>query len=123
MKRAFFLLLLLSIIFATTELYADKIPTKGVVCAINGLNVRSGPRTSYKIITTLDNNTVVEIISIVGKWYKINTGSSKGYVYSNFITVTESKETDDSVLTLKKKEKMGRNMARSASKATLTATK
>lgn len=123
MKKAFILLLSLSLIFAINEVNAAKIPTKGVVCAKNGLNVRSAPNTNSSRITVLENDTVLEILSVVGKWYKITTGSVKGYVYSTFITVTESKETDDSVFSHKQKVKNGRNMAKSASKATLTATK
>ena len=122
MKRLFILFLLLSSIFVT-DAYADKIPTKGVVCAENGLNVRSGPRNSCKKLSILDNNTIVEIVSVVGKWYKITAGSVSGYVYSTFVTVTELKENDDSVLSHKRKVKAGRNMAKSASMATLTATK
>ncbi|MBR4328226.1 MAG: SH3 domain-containing protein [Candidatus Riflebacteria bacterium] len=123
MKRLSILLLWLIIIFNVTEVYADKIPTKGIVCAQNGLNVRSGPRNNYKKISTLDNNTVVEIVSVVGKWYKITAGSVSGYVYSTFVTVTELKETDDSVLSHRGRVKAGRNIAKSASKATLTAIK
>ncbi len=123
MKRLSILFLWLIIIFNLTEVYGDKIPTKGIVCAQNGLNVRLGPRNDYKKISILDNNTVVEIVSVVGKWYKITAGSVSGYVYSTFVTVTELKETDDSVLSNRGKVKAGRNIAKSASRATLTATK
>ena len=124
MKRAFVLFLIFSIAFSITKLFADKIPTKGIVCAEKGLNVRSGPRTSYNIISTLNNNTIVIIEAVVGKWYKIKTESFSGYVYSNFVTVTDIEETDEKiVLPHKKKVKVGRNMAKSASKATLSVTK
>ncbi len=123
MKRLFVLFLLLCIIFDITEVYAETIPSKGIVSAENGLNVRIGPRNSYKKISTLSKNTIVEIVSVVGKWYKITTGSVTGYVYSTFVTVTESKEVDDSVLSHRGKVKSGRNIAKSASRATLNATK
>lgn len=123
MKRLFILFLLLGIIFDITEVYAETIPSKGIVCAENGLNVRIGPRNSYKKISTLSNNTTVEIVSVVGKWYKITSGSVTGYVYSTFVTVTESKEVDDSAIPHRGKVKNGRNIAKSASRATLSATK
>ena len=123
MKRLFILFLLLGIIFDITEVYAETIPTKGVVSAENGLNVRTGPRNSYKKISTLSNNTIVEIVAVVGKWYKITAGSVTGYVYSTFVTVTESKEVDDSAILHRGKVKNGRNIAKSASRATLSATK
>ncbi len=120
MKKTFILFLLLSIFYVVTGAYAAVIPTKGVVCAQSGLNVRSSPSTSASKITAIENNTVVNIISVVGKWYKISVGSVTGYVYATYITVTDSNETDDSVLPQEEKEKIGRNMARSASNATLT---
>ena len=78
---------------------------------------------NYKKISTLSNNTIIEIVSVVGKWYKITSGSVTGYVYSTFVTVTESKEVDDSAIPHRGKVKNGRNIAKSASRATLSATK
>ncbi|MBQ2591910.1 MAG: SH3 domain-containing protein [Candidatus Riflebacteria bacterium] len=122
MKKTFILFLLLSIIFVASS-YAASIPTKGVVCAQSGLNVRSGPSTSASKITAIENNTQVDIISVVGSWYKITVGSVTGYVYATYITVTDSEESDDSTLPQEEKEKVGRDLARSASNATLTENK
>ena len=123
MKKTFILFLLLGFIFAAVSSYAAVIPTKGVVNAQSGLNVRSSPSTSASIVTALVNNTPIDIVSVVGSWYKITVGSVTGYVFSAHVTITESNETDDSTLPKDEQEKVGRDMARSASNATLTENK
>ena len=123
MKKTFILFLLFCLTYTVTGVFAAKIPTKGVVCAQSGLNVRSSPSTGASIVTALVNNTELSIVSVVGSWYKVSVGSVTGYVYATYVTVTESEETDDSTLPDDEKEKVGRDMARSAANAELTETK
>ena len=124
MKKTFILFLLLfCLTYTVTGVFAAKVPKKGVVCAQSGLNVRSSPSTDASIVTALVNNTELNIVSVVGSWYKITVGSVSGYVYATYVTVTDSEETDDSTLPEEEKEKVGRDMARSASNAVLTETK
>ncbi|MBQ2819576.1 MAG: C40 family peptidase [Clostridia bacterium] len=62
----------------------------------SSLNVRSGPSTSYKILTSIPKGETAEIIGINDGWFKIKYKGIKGYVsplYVNvgkFLTVTSS---------------------------------
>lgn len=49
------------------------------------LNVRSGPGTTYAKVTTLNDNTVVNIVGIDNGWYKITTNGVTGYVSSDYM--------------------------------------
>jgi LysM repeat protein len=61
------------------------------------LNVRSGPGTSYSIVTSLNGGTEVEVLSNTNGWYKILTGGKVGYVYSQYLSAPryESLETSN----------------------------
>ena len=51
----------------------------------NGLNMRSGASTSYRVITTLNKATKVEVISESNGWSKIKYDGRLGYVYSIYL--------------------------------------
>ena len=57
----------------------------GTVNSSIGLNVRTGPATSFKIMGSLTNGTKVTILEQSGSWYKINYGSSHGWVSTSFV--------------------------------------
>ncbi len=131
MKKTVILILVLAFVGISFCSFAGKVPTKGVVNADIGLNVRSSPNTnSNNIITALNNGETVTITGVTGKWYKISCGSTVGYCYAAYITVTETAdkydETDsdsgsDSGLTPEAAAlKAGRDISRSALNATLT---
>ena len=71
-----------------------------------------------EIVTALTNGTNITIESVSGKWYQISSPSS-GYVYSDYVTVTEYNEvedtekTDDSKLPPEEQEKVGCDIDRS----------
>lgn len=51
------------------------------------LNVRSGAGTSYKILTTINKGTKVEVVgSVSNGWYKIKTGKTTGYVNGDYLS-------------------------------------
>ena len=50
------------------------------------LNLRNNPWTG-RILTTLPNGTSVTILSTEGRWYKIQWGSTIGYVHSDYINI------------------------------------
>ena len=87
---------------------------KGGKITINadGLRVRSGPGTGYKVVATLNNGDNAEIADIKGDWLKINHSGNNGWINSQFAkpngqpqnqeqkqTKTSSKN-DDSVATV-----------------------
>ena len=59
---------------------------KGIIKDCNSLNIRSGPSTTYKVLSKTYKNSVIEIISKSGPWYKIKTSSNiEGWVNSKYI--------------------------------------
>lgn len=62
----------------------------GTVTA-SSLNVRSGPSTSYTIVTTVKKNDKVNILQSSNGWYKIETASGKqGWASSSYISISDS---------------------------------
>lgn len=51
------------------------------------LNVRKGPGKQYEITGTVDKDSIVEIISLEGDWYKIVFGDGFGYVSKDYIQI------------------------------------
>lgn len=71
---------------------------QGKVNSSVGLNVRAGAGTNTSVLTTLKNNSVVNIIGEENGWYKVKLDNgSIGYVGANYITKTSS----DSVTNIK----------------------
>ncbi|MCL1896230.1 MAG: SH3 domain-containing protein [Clostridiales bacterium] len=66
---------------------APATPKAGTVNAPLGLNVRSGPGTSYKTVGSLPNGAKVTIVEQSGSWYKIRFGSSEAWVSSSYVKV------------------------------------
>ena len=57
----------------------------------SSLNVRSGPSTSYTVVTTVKKNDKVNILQSSNGWYKIETSSGKqGWVSSSYISASNS---------------------------------
>lgn len=55
------------------------------------LNMRSGAGTSYSIVSSLADGTIVEIVGINNGWYKIQYNGKTGYVSSDYmVTVKDS---------------------------------
>ena len=57
----------------------------------SSLNLRSGAGTSYSIISSLPDGTIVEIVGIDNGWYKVQYSGKTGYVSSDYmVTVKDS---------------------------------
>ena len=64
---------------------------QGKVNSSVGLNVRSGAGTNNSVVTTLTNNSVVNIIGEENGWYKVKLDNgSIGYVGASYITKTNN---------------------------------
>ena len=68
---------------------------KVAIVTADALNVRSGAGTSYSIITTARYGSKLPIISYTSGWYKVQVGSSTGYVSESFVTVTNEGESSN----------------------------
>ena len=87
MKGKIALATLAMIPMTANNAYASNI---GTVTA-SSLNVRSGPRTSYTVVTTVKKNDKVNILQSSNGWYKIETSSGKqGWVSSSYISASNS---------------------------------
>ena len=60
----------------------------------SGVNVRSGPGTSYSVQTNLGKNTTVTLTGESGSWYRIRTGSITGYVSKDYCSPSYHRFTD-----------------------------
>ena len=69
---------------------------KGIIRQCDYLNIRSGPSTSYKVVSKTYTNNVVEILGKSGSWYKIKTsGNIEGWISSKYIV--SYKETTEEI--------------------------
>lgn len=68
---------------------------KGVVTAVEGLNVRSGPSTSYSKIGSLQYKESFDIYEETSGWYKIKYGSTFGYVSAAYVTTNANGVVED----------------------------
>ena len=87
MKGKIALATLAMIPMTANNAYASNI---GTVTA-SSLNVRSGPSTSYTVVTTVKKNDKVNILQSSNGWYKLETSSGKqGWVSSSYISASNS---------------------------------
>ena len=70
------------------------------VTSSGNLRLRSGPGTSYSILTSLKPGTILQNLGTSGSWYKVQYGSYTGYVSSSYVAATtetgSSNSNDDS---------------------------
>ena len=70
--------------------------TTGIVTA-SKLNIRSGPSTSYGIITQISKNEYVRVFAQIGSWYVIQTDKNYvGMVSKNYIKLVYSQNSNNS---------------------------
>jgi len=51
-------------------------------------NIRSGPGTSYSVVTTVSQGTEVTILATEGNWYKVQLDNGTiGYIAKSLVTV------------------------------------
>ena len=63
--------------------------TTGTVTA-SALNVRCGAGMDYSVIDVIYRGDTVQVLGSDGSWYEITYDDVEGYVYSDYLTVTES---------------------------------
>ena len=64
------------------------VPEEGVVL-YRGLNVRTGPGTSYSRIGTLKMGSTVTVLGKSGDWYQVSSGSLTGYASAKYISILD----------------------------------
>ena len=68
--------------------FTNKVEASTGTVATETLNLRSEASTSSSVITLLNANEKVDIISEEGDWYKVKYGNKEGYVSKEYIKVT-----------------------------------
>ena len=59
------------------------------VYATSAVNVRSGPSTSYKVITSMSKGQIATKTGVSGNWAKISVNGKTGYVSSKYLTTSK----------------------------------
>jgi uncharacterized protein YgiM (DUF1202 family) len=85
MKKAIIpLVFLCSLLFITDIVIASKVYVTG-----GKVNIRSGPGTSFEIITSVRNNAALEKLDIKGNWTKIKMeNGQEGWIFNKLISAT-----------------------------------
>lgn len=87
--------MILVLLLVSACAFAYKMPSRGKTTP-TALNVRSGPSTTYSILQTIPAGTILEILDMAGKWYKVNVDGRTGvYVHGAYVTITEYTDIDD----------------------------
>ena len=88
---------LISTLFGSVLGGAEKSGKTGTVTTNGGkLNVRTGAGLDNYAFTQLPNGTVVEVIGTDGDWYMIRLPEKIGYVYSGYMTLSDTGGENDS---------------------------
>ena len=82
----------------------ERLPILRKVITADAVNFRSGPSTSYSIISTLSKGTKVEVISTTNNWSKIIYDGKIGYVSSEYLS--KSIDLNDKTSTLETTDKI-----------------
>jgi len=89
-KMTIILILTCVIIVGTTCLAAT-----GIVNAPSGLVLRETPDKNSEPITTISDETKVEIIEKNGEWYKVKYGEYEGYLFAEYVNVDEEVKAEE----------------------------
>ena len=86
---------LISALFGSIS--TEKSGKTGTVTTNGGkLNVRTGAGLDNYAFTQLPNGTVVEVVGTDGDWYMVRLPEKVGYVYSGYMTLSDTGGKNDS---------------------------
>lgn len=92
---------LISALFGSVLGSTEKSGKAGIVTTNGGkLNVRTGAGLDNYAFTQLPNGTVVEVVGMDGDWYMIRLPEKIGYVYSGYMTLSDTGGEADGGLSL-----------------------
>ena len=61
------------------------------VTVSNSLNIREGPGTNYKVVTTANYNEILTVLSNENGWVHVrNAGGQEGYVAESYVDIIEN---------------------------------
>jgi uncharacterized protein YkwD len=77
-----------------TEVPPSPTPTPYIVAGTDGVNVRTGPDTSYEKIGYIDPDGQAEYVGTEGNWVQIRYDGEVAWVYGPLVTVVEAPEAE-----------------------------
>lgn len=113
-KNIALLLVLFSVLLATLVANAQQVPAEGVVTPLVGLNIRSGPGVTHKVLYTAPKDSVFEILEASGQWYKVRYNGITGYSHRHFLKITKYKDKETSPSDPNSKNKVERDVYNSS---------
>lgn len=72
-------------------------PTPYIVAGVDGVNVRTGPATSYEQIGYIDPDGQAEYVSTEGNWVQIRYEGEVAWVYGPLVTIVQAQEAEATV--------------------------
>ena len=75
---------------APTAIPPSPTPTPYIVAGVDGVNVRTGPDTSYEQIGYIDPDGQADYVGTEGNWVQIRYDGEVAYVYGPLVTVVET---------------------------------
>lgn len=100
LKRAGLLLLILALFSLWPQLAWASAPTSHTVTG-EGLRLRSGPGTSYDILTSFSEGDEVTVIGKQEGWAQVQVGDLEGWVYAQYLRCKLQKAVDAEFLRLR----------------------
>lgn len=95
-------ILFLGLAVTTTNHVAKASSTQTKYVTADILNVRSGPGTNYRIITTVKHNQAVQVYQTSGSWSKVNINNkTTGWVSNTYLTIQKPSASINLANTLK----------------------
>lgn len=88
-RHALIYIFVCSLVFSILPPVAKASTTEATVTA-DVLRIRSGPGTTYDIISSLKQGDKVTILKKEGSWYQIKKGSTSGYVAAEFLKISSA---------------------------------
>ena len=67
----------------------------GTVTSTRSLNLRDGPGTSARVLTSFPRGTWVQVLETTGNWHKVQVGNWVGYMSANFISLGNASSATD----------------------------
>lgn len=93
-KITYIAVLSLSFVLSANPLYAEQAKT-GIVTA-SSLNLRESQSTSSKVLDQIEKGTKVTVIDTSGNWYKVQYNNKTGWLFKDYVSVTENKSVQKS---------------------------
>ncbi len=87
LKRLISAFVICVLVSTFTSMYAIAAESNTGTVTGSVVNVRSGPGTSYGIVTQVSRGTTVTVLSEAGGWYKIEVKGKEGYIIAEYLSV------------------------------------